>query len=68
MVTNATVKPIETEDVPFQITRSETATEKADLVQLTKSELIELAEANGVEAKPTMKKAELIEALQGAGL
>ena len=67
MVTNATVAP--NYEPPQEYHGSDPTTHRTDLCQMTKAELLELAEANGVEdAKPNMRKVDLIEVLEGAGL
>ena len=62
-MTNATVPPI------VGCVHNDPATHKREFCQMTKAQLYEIAQENGVkDAKPTMRKPELIELLEGAGL
>ena len=64
MVFDATVPPI-----PQECAHNDADTQSRDLYQMTKVQLYELAQGHGVEeAKPNMRKAELIELLEEAGL
>ena len=61
-MTNATVPPI-------MVYSNDPTSHSRDLCSMTKVQLYALAQEHGVEgAKPTMRKGELIELLEEAGL
>lgn len=64
-MTNATVPPLPAEEC----VHNDLTTHKREFCQMTKAQLYELAvEHNLAGVKPNMRKPELIEMLEGAGL
>ena len=63
-MTNATVPPVYSEDE-----YNDPMTHKREFCQMTKAQLYELAVEHNLDGvKPNMRKPELIELLEGAGL
>lgn len=69
MVTNATVPPIRVAQEPryAEAAAPEIHAHSVDLCQMTKAQLLDLAAERGLEAKPTLRKSELIDLIERAG-